>query len=161
MSVLAIKHNSRQIPSDKSIVGNKQYYDLLFGYLQTESLYDKEENMPYLEKKQVNYTKLAAELKISRQTASKYVKHFEKAKALYGNEEIARKDTLAKLLQDKNINKSIVATVSGSIALILLAKPIDFFVENILMEKLISPALDKMQEMKNQFKQKTKEKAKN
>ena len=92
---------------------------------------------------------------------SKYVKHFEKAKALYGNEEIARKDTLAKLLQDKNINKSIVATVSGFIALILLAKPIDFFVENILMEKLISPALDKMQETKNQFKQKTKEKAKN
>ena len=75
MSVLVMKHNSRQIPSDKSIVGNKQYYDLLFGYLQTESLYDKDEKMPYLEKRQVNYTKLAAELKISRQTASKYVKH--------------------------------------------------------------------------------------
>ena len=75
--------------------------------------------------------------------AEKYLRYFEKSNLKYENASIARKDTVLKILKDKNINKSLVATLSGFIALILLAKPIDYFVEDVLMEKLVNPFLDK------------------
>ncbi len=83
----------------------------------------------------------------------KYSKFFAKSTKKFNNQGIARKETLLKLLKDKNIDKSIVATISGFIALILLAKPIDYFVENVLMHKIVNPLLDGFFTHKNEIKQ--------
>lgn len=76
--------------------------------------------------------------------ADKYKQYFKKSCLKYENNSLARKGTVLKILKDKNINKSLVATLSGFVALILLAKPIDYFVENVLMEKIVNPLLDKV-----------------
>ena len=76
--------------------------------------------------------------------ADKYIKHLRKANLKYKNEQYALQDTVAKLLKDKTINKSIVATISGFIALLLFVKPIDYFVEEVLMEKIVNPLFDKV-----------------
>lgn len=85
---------------------------------------------------------------------TKYVKYFDKAKIKYESQELAKKETLMKLLKDKNIDKSKVATVSGFIALALLATPIDYFVEYVLMDKIVDPVFDKATAIKNKLHQK-------
>lgn len=76
--------------------------------------------------------------------ADRYIKFFNKSNAKYGNIQVAKLDTIKKLLKDKTINKSIVATISGFVALFLLMKPIDIFVENVLMEKIVNPIFEKI-----------------
>ena len=63
-------YDSRQIPSDKSLTGNKKYSDLLYGYLQVVSEREEETNIRYIEKKNLKFTKIAADLQISRQTVA-------------------------------------------------------------------------------------------
>lgn len=74
----------------------------------------------------------------------KYIKYFTKANIKFKNAEVAKQDTVVKLLKDKNINKSLVATISGFAALFLLMKPIDYFVEEVLMEKVVNPLFEKI-----------------
>ena len=76
--------------------------------------------------------------------SDKYKQYYVKSLAQFEDTALARKNTVLKLLKDKNVAKSVVATISGFIALFLLIKPIDYFVENILMEKMINPLLDKI-----------------
>ncbi|MBQ8635982.1 hypothetical protein IJX73_03105 [bacterium] len=76
--------------------------------------------------------------------ADKYIKFFKKTSSKYGDIQLAKFETISKLLKDKTINKSLVATFSGFIALFLLIKPIDFFTEKILMEKIVNPLFDKI-----------------
>ena len=76
--------------------------------------------------------------------SDKYKQYYVKSLIKFEDAAIARKNTVLKLLKDKNIAKSIVATISGFVTLFLLIKPIDYFVENILMEKLVNPLFDKI-----------------
>ena len=76
--------------------------------------------------------------------SDKYKKYYLKSFIKYENTSLARKNTVLKILKDKNIAKSVVATISGFTVLFLSLKPIDFFVENILMEKLVNPLFDKI-----------------
>ncbi len=85
--------------------------------------------------------------------SDKYKQYYLKSLMKYEDSSIAKKNTVLKLFKDKNISKSIVATISGFVALFLLIKPIDFFVENILMEKLVNPIFDKIP-AKNSHKEK-------
>ena len=47
------------------------------------------------------------------------------------------------------MNKSLVATISGFIALLLMLKPIDYFTNEVLMQKIVNPFLDKIMAKKN------------
>ena len=67
---MQVFYDSRQIPSDKSLTGNKKYSDLLYGYLQVVSEREEETNIRYIEKKNLKFTKIAADLQISRQTVA-------------------------------------------------------------------------------------------
>ena len=63
--------NSRQIPSNEKITSNKNYSDILYGYLQHLSLLDEEVGIRYIPKNMVKYTAIAEELGVARQTVSK------------------------------------------------------------------------------------------
>ena len=67
---MQVFYDSRQIPSDKSLTGNKKYSDLLYGYLQVVSEREEGTNIRYIEKENLKFTKIAADLQISRQTVA-------------------------------------------------------------------------------------------
>lgn len=56
----------------------------------------------------------------------------------------AAKDILKKMEEQKIFKTKLAKTIGGFIALGLLIKPMDSFVENILMHKYIGPGLDKL-----------------
>lgn len=70
-----VRENSRQIPKTKEICANKLYYDVLYAYLQTISL--RQEGMRVFYKKDLNFSKLANKLGLSRQTLSKKFKNLQ------------------------------------------------------------------------------------
>ena len=76
--------------------------------------------------------------------ADKYKQFYVKSLIKYENKDLARKYTVLKILKDKNVAKSIVATASGFVVLFLSIKPLDYFVENILMDKMVNPIFDKI-----------------
>ncbi len=64
--------SSRQIPKDKAILKNKMYCDILYAYLQVISHQDGVIGHPrFIFKKDANFSKIGADLNISRQTVSK------------------------------------------------------------------------------------------
>lgn len=67
----------RQIPKTKEYCANKDYYDILYGYLQQQSQWEqkKNNNRRYVDKSLINYSQLGRQLGISRQTASKKFKN--------------------------------------------------------------------------------------
>lgn len=67
----------RQIPKTKEYCANKEYYDILYGYLQQQSQWEqkKNNNRRYVDKSLINYSQLGRQLGISRQTASKKFKN--------------------------------------------------------------------------------------
>ena len=71
---MQIEPNSRQIPSDITITSKKEYSDILYGYLQTESKLDPATNIRYILKKDINYGTIAEEIGAARQTVSKRFK---------------------------------------------------------------------------------------
>lgn len=70
-------NNMRQIPKTKEYCANKEYYDILYGYLQQQSQWEqkKNNNRRYVDKSLINYSQLGRQLGISRQTASKKFKN--------------------------------------------------------------------------------------
>lgn len=70
---MKVVKNSRQVPSAKDFTSNKNYFDLMYGYLQEISQPALNGNR-YIEKKEVSQTKLADVLKITRNTAAKRFK---------------------------------------------------------------------------------------
>ena len=62
----------RQIPKTKEYCSNKEYYDILYGYLQQQSQWEqkKNNNRRYVNKKLINFSQLGRQLGISRQTVS-------------------------------------------------------------------------------------------
>lgn len=84
-----IRQDSRQIPKHSDYIGNKEYHDRIYGYLQERSQIDwkqgmksQQGNFRYVLKKNVSYVKIAEDLGITRQTVSKWFK-----KMLEGTEE--------------------------------------------------------------------------
>ena len=71
---LQIQKNSRQIPKKDVIVKDKNYYDLVYSWFQTESDYDDENKMRYVPKQKVNYVQMGVQLGMDRRTVSRYVK---------------------------------------------------------------------------------------
>ena len=67
----------RQIPKTKEYCANKGYYDILYGYLQEQSQWEKNQynNRRYVEKSIINYSQLGKKLGLSRQTVSKKFKN--------------------------------------------------------------------------------------
>lgn len=67
----------RQIPKTKEYCANKGYYDILYGYLQEQSQWEKNQynNRRYVEKSIINYSQLGRKLGLSRQTVSKKFKN--------------------------------------------------------------------------------------
>lgn len=66
---MEIEKNSRQVPKTKQVITNKSYHDIVYAYLQVNSLLD-DNNVRYISKKQIKFTQIAAALGISRQTVS-------------------------------------------------------------------------------------------
>lgn len=72
---MKIINDSRQIPKAVEYTRADGYYDYLYGYLQTISLWDGNAGSPrYLKKQQVKFGELRNELHRSRQTISKHFK---------------------------------------------------------------------------------------
>lgn len=76
MPQLKIMPNSRQIPKTKEICANKKYFDILYAYLQCVSEKD-EEGKRYFIKKDINFSKLADQFGLSRQTISTKFKNLK------------------------------------------------------------------------------------
>ena len=55
--MLEIQPNSRQIPKSKEICANKKYNDILYAYLQNESVMEKISGKRFFSKKAVNFSK--------------------------------------------------------------------------------------------------------
>ena len=56
---------------------------------------------------------------------------------------VAVKSTLNRYLQNRTLKGKFVKTIGGFIALGLAIKPVDKFVDHVLIGKLIGPELDK------------------
>ena len=68
---MEIQKNWRQIPSNEKITSNKNYSDILYGYLQHLSLLDEDLGIRFIPKSNIKYTAIAEELGVTRQTISK------------------------------------------------------------------------------------------
>lgn len=106
---MEIQKNSRQIPSDKIYTANKQYSDILYGYLQHNSYLDDVRQVRYIPKKEISYVKMAEILNMHRQTVSSKFNSLIKQGLIYYNEgercyELVNIDAnLATLLPDETI----------------------------------------------------------
>lgn len=70
--MLTIQKNSRQVPKVEIYTTSKQYYDLIYSYLQEISYL--EDGNRYVNKKECSSTCIGERLQMTRQTASKYFK---------------------------------------------------------------------------------------
>ena len=68
---MKIQSNSRQIPSNEKYTANKQYSDILYGYLQHISNLDEKIQTRYILKTDIKFSELADKLGCTRQTVSK------------------------------------------------------------------------------------------
>lgn len=104
-----IQKNSRQIPSNEIYTANKQYSDILYGYLQHNSLLDETSKVRYIPKKEISYVKLAKELGMHRQTVSSKFNNLIKQGLVIYNEPMKRYElvtidaNLATLLPDETV----------------------------------------------------------
>ena len=65
-----IETNSRQVPKKKEICADKKYYDILYSYLQCISEPNMETGVRFVNKKEINFSKLGQMFGLSRQTVS-------------------------------------------------------------------------------------------
>lgn len=106
---MEIQKNSRQIPSNEIYTANKQYSDILYGYLQHNSYLDKDTNIRYIPKKEISYVKLASILNMHRQTVSNKFNNLIKQGLVVYNELLKRYElvvidaNLATLLPDETV----------------------------------------------------------
>ena len=68
---MEIQKNSRQIPNIKQICADKKYSDILYAYLQCISQREMEKAERFIFKTDINFSKMAKVLNLSRQTISK------------------------------------------------------------------------------------------
>lgn len=74
---------------------------------------------------------------------SKWYKLFEKDVKGGQTKNVAVKSVLSKFQQSKMLSGNFVKTLGGFIALGIAIKPIDYFVENVLIGKYVGPEIDK------------------
>ena len=67
---MEIQKNSRQIPNIKQICADKKYNDILYAYLQCISQREVEKAERFIFKTDINFSKMAKVLNLSRQTSS-------------------------------------------------------------------------------------------
>lgn len=103
---LKIEKNSRQVPKTKQVITNKSYHDIVYAYLQVNSLLD-ENNIRYIDKKQVKFTQIAAALGISRQTVSTKIKGMI---------------TMGLIIENNEKGRYELTTLDNSIALLIPAE---------------------------------------
>jgi DNA-binding transcriptional ArsR family regulator len=65
-----IESNSRQVPKQKEICASKKYHDILYAYLQCISEPNPETGVRFVDKKEINFSKLGQLFGLSRQTVS-------------------------------------------------------------------------------------------
>ena len=70
----------------------------------------------------------------------------------------AAKSILKEFHNSQIFKNKLIKTAGGFIALALLAKPIDDFVENIVIKKTVEPGLDFLSREYSQFSERTKSK---
>lgn len=116
--------NTRQMPKTKEYLAHKGYSDIVYAWLQVNSLYDKENDVRYINKKEVKFTRIADELGISRQTASTRFKNLldeEGLNLIKYNKELNRYELihldkkLAFLVQKETLRKMVSALNENSI----------------------------------------------
>lgn len=82
-----IQPNSRQIPKVKEYMAHKGYSDNIYSYLQHISHWDGNPGEPrYIYKNEMNYSAIAKDLNISRQTVSNKIRHMIKGEKPKKNE---------------------------------------------------------------------------
>ena len=82
-----IQPNSRQMPKTKFHMAHRGYSDNIYGYLVGKSHWDGVKGQPrYLYKNQMNYSAIAKQLGISRQTVSTRIRHMIKGEKPKKNE---------------------------------------------------------------------------
>ena len=86
---MEIEKNSRQMPKIKEICSDKKYSDVVYGWFQNASERTNE-GIRYVNKKDVNYSKIAQVVKLSRQTVSKRIKNLEEMGLIYENKDKSR-----------------------------------------------------------------------
>ena len=67
---MEIQKNSRQMPKKEEYTSNKAYSDIVYGWLQVHSEWDREQGIRWIDKKTVNYSAMADQLGLTRQTVS-------------------------------------------------------------------------------------------
>lgn len=106
---MEIQNNSRQIPSNEKYTANKQYSDILYGYLQHISKLDSSLQIRYILKADIKFSELAEKLSCTRQTVSKkFNSLIEQGLLLYDASEkryllVVLESELATLLPDDTI----------------------------------------------------------
>ena len=87
---------------------------------------------------------------------SKQADYVKTATNLDDATQMAAKDVLKQIEHNKIFKIKLKKSLGGFVALALLIKPIDVFVENIIIKKIVEPGLNKLQrkqvdEIKDKF----------
>lgn len=131
--------------------------NLIFGHRHPEKLDDKQKGKiyNYINKRIDNMFAMRQELLEGKKPAKMSEKMFTTfldLKETYKNDSKyadnfdvhAAKDVLKKLEENKIFKTKLAKTIGGFVALGLLIKPMDSFVENVIMHKFVGPGLDKI-----------------
>ena len=129
-----------------AIFGSKHYEEL--GNAKREKIHE------YINKridKMFEFRELLLENKKPEKLSSKLFTQYQELKESYkkspkheaSHVDNAIKDTLKAFENKKIFNLKLIKTLGGFVALGLLIKPIDKFVDKIIIEKLVGPSLDK------------------
>ena len=81
LAQLWIRPDSRQIPSHREYIGSNDYFDLLYGYLQSISIEDGDGSR-FVFSRDVNQTRLGEYFGVTRQTMGTKIKGLQKLKLL-------------------------------------------------------------------------------
>lgn len=133
----------------------KLFFNLIFGHRHPEAMgKDRRAKVhDFINQRIDNMFEMRKQLlegKKPEKMTKKMFKQFEKLKEVYKNDKKyakdfdlhAAKDILKKFEESKIFKTKMAKTVGGFAALGLLIKPIDYFVENIIMHKYIGPGID-------------------
>lgn len=131
--------------------------NLFFGHRHPEAMgKDRRQKIhDFIDKRIDNMFAMRKELlegKKPKEMSEKMFKKFVELKEIYKNDKKysnnyinhAAKDILKKFEEQKIFKTKMAKTIGGFISLGLLIKPIDTFVENVIMHKYVGPGLDKI-----------------
>ena len=120
---MKIIKNSRQMPKNKEQASDRMYSDVVYGWLQVNSVRGGDDNVRWISRKDVKFAEIADCLGISRQTASTKLKRLLESGSglVVFNEEKDRYElptldaNMAMLIENKTLRKMISALNENSI----------------------------------------------